>query len=125
MSNKSILCIDDEPIRYNALAFQAEQKDIQILLAQTIAQAKFYLDRPHQIIGICLDHDMPEANGLHYAEHIIENPTIPIVITSLNTDGARRIGYILDNKGTKWYHANIGVTTWAWNAITFFLNNQL
>lgn len=97
-----VLCIDDEPIRYRNLAKQLPN-DIVLITTHSLQDVKFYLELPqlYQIVGICLDCDMPNGpQGFYYASHILNEKNIPVVIASQNSSEALKCHEILDEYAT-------------------------
>ena len=93
---KTILCIDDDPIRYTR--FNKTYLDVQVIVTCRLEEVRFYLEgcRTYNIIGICLDHDMPYVTGDYFARYLLNDyPDIPVVITSNNLPGAETIESIL------------------------------
>lgn len=89
-----ILCIDDDPIRYEKLV---KATDYQVVVTCRQVDVRFYLNNyGDKIIGICLDHDMPFENGMWYAD-LLTAYSIPIVIVSHNPDAARAMAFKLDD----------------------------
>jgi len=91
VTKHTVLFIDDEPIRAQVLFDQGHE----ILLASTPELARMYLKNRSDIDVICLDHDMGEVSGYDIAEAYIIEKSIPVVIHSLNPDGADRIHHLL------------------------------
>lgn len=94
-----VLCIDDEPIRYRKLRKMVAETPMVLVTTCRHEDVNEYLQGPHQIVGVCLDHDMPQVSGAYFAG-ILREKNIPIVITSLNPEGARHIKFLLDEYET-------------------------
>ncbi len=59
-----ILCIDDSYDRYTKFAHLAAEQGFVAVVGYGPAFINFYLDNCRdQIVGTCLDHDMPGYNG--------------------------------------------------------------
>ena len=92
-----ILCIDDSYDRYSKFARMAAEKGLVAVIGYGPEFINFYLNNcRNQIVGICLDHDMPGYNGRKVAQNDLSEFNIPVVITSSNPLGANAIKDILD-----------------------------
>lgn len=89
---KIILCIDDSPERYDTFIVRARARDCICIISHdpyTVHQAlDVYRD---DIIGICLDHDMPIQNGMFFVNNFLIGISMPVSIVSANEHGARRM----------------------------------
>lgn len=95
-----ILCIDDEPSRYDRLA-RSVPNDVVVLVTCRLEEVKFYLYTYRaDIIGVCLDHDMPFADGQYFASHVLNELSIPVAVVSQNPMGAAKIIDILEEWAT-------------------------
>ncbi len=114
-----VLCIDDSPPRYNQLMKSLWQRNIVTIVCCTLEEVNFYLDGPYNILGVCLDHDMPVV-GTYFARHIIPD-CYPLAITSVNTVGADNIIAILEEINYQSRFKKIpGVGSWSNDALKFF-----
>lgn len=96
---KIILCIDDMPQRYTNLAFRlgAADKPITVVVTCRMEDVRFYTENKcYEIIGVCLDHDMPFQDGMYFAIHYLREHNWPVAITSANPFGAEDIFKELD-----------------------------
>lgn len=122
-----ILCIDDMPIRYHRLADVAKDHDVMVLVTCRLEDVNFYLSQKdlYQIIGICLDHDMPNLNGDYYAKNIFSEKNIPVVISSHNPDGALKIEeYLNDYETPNILLPSEDSESWAKFAMAFFIHHR-
>ena len=120
MKIKTILCIDDSPERYMKLSRIADKEGIFVAVTHNLESVNYYLDNGYNIIGICLDHDMPGQNGTYYAEHVLPD-YIPVIITSFNPVGAQNISNILKKKDFKaWERMSPSGSEWSERALDFF-----
>lgn len=97
-----LLCIDDEPNRYQRLA-RLLPDDITLVVTHQIQDVMFYLDQPevYTVAGVCLDCDMPNSpQGLYYATHILNEKNIPVVISSHNPGEALKCHEMLNDYAT-------------------------
>jgi CheY-like chemotaxis protein len=96
---KILLCIDDQPIRYKRLRKLTSDYGVIVVTTCRLEDVNEYLRGPDQIVGVCLDHDMPFQSGAYFAE-ILREKNYPVAITSMNPDGAAIIKNILDEYET-------------------------
>jgi len=95
-----ILCVDDSYSRYGRFSRLAADQGMIAVVGCGRNFIEFYLDNVRdQIVGICLDHDMPGLNGEEVAREYMSAFNIPVVITSMNLDGAQRIHQVLTEAG--------------------------
>ncbi len=85
-----ILAIDDHPENFRKLKELLIPKNIVIITTCRYPDITEYLKGPDQIIGICLDFDMPFGTGAFYVT-LFKNIKIPIVITEKDVDGSNRV----------------------------------
>ncbi len=84
--NNIVLCIDDSPIRYRWLAEYLKARNIIVICVDRPSAVELYLEAYRgQIVGICLDHDMPVDGAVIAREHLCEL-SIPVAIVSNNKD---------------------------------------
>lgn len=78
-----ILCIDDDPGRYNQLA---KREDITCVVTCRLEEVNWYLELyAKRLLGICLDHDMPFQNGMYFTQHVLFELMHPVLIVSHNS----------------------------------------
>ena len=118
-----ILCIDDQPIRYRELSRAAAQAGIVVVTTCRLEDVEEYLQGPHCILGVCLDHDMPFQDGKFFAKKLGEY-NYPVAVTSLNPDGAEEIVQILDEYETPYEAIPATDTEFAAKIVKFFVGNQ-
>lgn len=114
--HRIILAVDDMPDRYVTLADRLRNHNLTLVCVQHPVAFEM-LFKTNNVAVILLDHDMPtyswddqtnavhlsdEYNGQYYARWIAEYACplgyqIPVIITSANSDGARKISDILKN----------------------------
>lgn len=97
---KALLCIDDDPVRYDKLVLPPGWV---VLVTCRWEDYRFYRDRhldndlfpEFRIGGICLDHDMPFQNGQWFAHRVREDFHVPVFLVSMNTPGRAAMREIL------------------------------
>lgn len=94
---KIILCIDDSPDRYHTFILRARVRDCFCIISHdpyTVGQA---LDvYRHDIVGVCLDHDMPIQNGKFFVNNFLLGTPIPVSIVSANVLASQSMKDMLD-----------------------------
>lgn len=106
-----ILAIDDEPYRYQMFSRKAARFGWTIIPVDRPAMIEavlmMYEDR---ILAVMLDHDMPGKDGKEIAEEFLAPRSIPVIITTNSTPGAKRIAAVLDEYGVPyWIAAAMGM----------------
>ena len=114
-----ILCIDDQPIRYRKLRKMVQKYDYVVVTTCRLEDVQEYLRGSDTIVGVCLDHDMPFQDGVYFAE-LLREKGYPIAVTSMNPDGAKVIGHILDEYETPNLILPCSVSGWENKAINFW-----
>lgn len=117
--NKIVLCIDDEPIRYRELRNLLAKDGIVVVTTCRLEDFFQYMDSPYEIVGVCLDHDMPFQSGMYFAG-VLRQHNYPVVITSLNNNGAKNISYHLDEYETPNIILPCTKEAWEHEAILFW-----
>lgn len=100
--SKIILCIDDVPSRYTLLARHVAP-EIMIVVTHDLADVMFYftLSDIYDIVGVCLDCDMPHGpQGYYYASNILNERNIPVVIASQNPGESLKCADVLEEYST-------------------------
>jgi len=89
-----ILFIDDEPIRAWPLV-ESRRHDVRI--AHGFDQVHFYLERypGYRPDIVCLDFDMPMMDGYQVAASYLISRAIPVVVHSINANGADQLMRLL------------------------------
>ena len=101
-----LLCIDDEPIRFNKLASAAD-----CFVTDRPEVVEFYLNA-YDFDAVLLDHDMPLWTGVEVARlHLIERG-IPVIVHSANNVGADNIMLLLEEYAVPCYRLNVLETNW-------------
>lgn len=113
-----ILCIDDMPIRYRRLRRLC--KNTVIVTTCRMEDVIEYLRGSNQIYGVALDHDMPFQDGLWFANNYFRELNIPVVVTSLNSLGARDIMLCLQAYETPCLELPCDASGWETQALKFF-----
>ena len=116
---KILLCIDDQPIRYKKLRKMTHSLNIVTVTTCRMEDVIEYLRGPDKIVGVCLDHDMPFQDGAWYSR-LLREKSHPVVITSMNSQGAANMQVILDEYETRNIYLPCTQHDWETNALIFF-----
>ena len=93
-----LLCVDDEPIRYEKLASKLKSLDILLVVTHIPRHVDFYIEHyRYEIIAVCLDHDMPINDGVEFANRVFCELGFKVLIVSGNPEGAKNIKKVLDD----------------------------
>lgn len=96
---KAILVIDDSPLRYQTFMRIAGHMGILLVITENPEYIEMFLDNKNieglELIGICLDHDMPGRNAVKIAEELLGEFNLPVAIVSNNTLGAAKLENVL------------------------------
>lgn len=91
---KVLLCIDDDPARYQHLSRKLARHEIVVAVVQNPDAADILLDSG-KVVAVMLDRDMPEWTGEHYAREVLGPRNVPVCVSSANHAGAKAISTIL------------------------------
>lgn len=91
---KVLLCIDDDPARYQHLSRKLARHEIVVAVVQNPDAAEILLDSG-KVVAVMLDRDMPEWTGEHYAREVLGPRNVPVCVTSANHPAATIIAEIL------------------------------
>jgi CheY-like chemotaxis protein len=97
---KFILCIDDDPIRYRGLRQEIAARGLPLLVVHTCRQEDVvqYLDKlAGELVGVCLDHDMPFQDGQWFVRQYLQERNHPVVVVSHNTPMADSMAALLQD----------------------------
>lgn len=101
-----LLCIDDEPIRFNRLALTDD-----CFVTDRPEVVEFYL-KAYKFDAVLLDHDMPLWTGVEAARlHLIER-MIPVIVHSANDIGANNIMLLLQEYAVPCFRWNVLEMDW-------------
>jgi len=117
-----ILCIDDEPIRYRKLRRLTFDHGMVVVTTCRLEDVEEYFRSQDEIVGICLDHDMPTRTGEDFA-YILREKNFPVVVTSMNETGARKICSVLSEYETPNIYLPCYQPNWENEALAFWKNN--
>jgi len=96
-----ILCVDDQPKRYEALvAICHMDHGIRVVVTDNADAIRQFFEFPVQgdeVIGVCLDHDMPQLSAFYVVEEFLGPRNIPVVVTSNNYSGANKLAAALND----------------------------
>lgn len=119
-----ILAVDDMPTRYGTFMRHCAQEDILLVVSDHPEYINMLLrNTPSgQILGICLDHDMPGRDAREIARESLVNYSIPVAIVSTNPDGSRDLSEILTEYAVPNARllAGIGSSDWVERVIEYF-----
>ena len=102
-----LLCIDDEPIRFDKLA-----KKHDCFVTDQPKVVKFYLNA-YRFAAVLLDHDMPFWSGLDAARiHLVERG-IPVIVHSANDIGANNIMLLLQDWSVPCFRFSVLERKWS------------
>lgn len=92
-----IVAIDDEPYRYSELARRALKRGWVLVPVDREAMIDMVLNCYRgNILAVMLDHDIPGTDGAKIAKEHLGYRSHPVIITSNNSSGAKRIAAVLD-----------------------------
>jgi DNA-binding response OmpR family regulator len=121
---KIILCIDDSPERYGNLAKFVSHRGITVIVTCRMEEVIFYTDSDcsdcYEIIGVCLDHDMPFQDGMYFAINHLREKSWPVAITSMNPSGAENMFQELSSYETPCTKIPAGVPFFTSKIANFF-----
>ncbi len=85
-----ILWIDDEPVRYRVLInnWDKEEELPEVVFAHGADQIEHALQHMQKFDLILLDHDMPLLSGPEVVKQYLVELSTPVIIVSMNRDGA-------------------------------------
>jgi hypothetical protein len=106
MTRDLVLCIDDDGDRYERFVPLCREREWLPLITDEPAAAGLYLrEYGDRIVGVCLDHDMRERNGVWFARSLLAERSFPVAIVSANVVGAENIARVLTDYGVMWLKA--------------------
>lgn len=80
MTDIKVLCVEHHPAYMGALKYMLETAGYQVMPATTGEQA-LNLIRAHRVLGVLLEHDLPDASGAAVkAEMKRIKPTVPVLL---------------------------------------------
>lgn len=125
MATRVILCIDDSPIRFGIMYRMAAQRGVQLIVTEDPEFISMVLLRPVdgvQIVGVCLDHDMPGRDASRIARDSLCEKSFPVAVVSSNRDGADKLSQLLTEFAVpnEKIPAGIGGVDWVERVFEFF-----
>ena len=91
-----LLCIDDDPYRYRDLAPLLKAAGVFLVVHHDPEMVALVLGTYRdELVGVCLDHDMPTLTGVEMAKLYLIDKSLPVAITSANPVGAQAIAALL------------------------------
>jgi len=99
---KLILCIDDQPDRYDELVSLCSRIGVLVVVADRPEHVRHYLERHTEgveLVGILLDHDMPIRAGTEFVEDIANHrDETTVIAVSGNVVGRERLVWELKDR---------------------------
>ena len=120
---KRILCIDDEPCRYDRFYPMALHRGLDVVISHDPTLLQLYFAHPlpgSELVGVCLDHDMPLADGHALARSFLIERGVPVAVVSTNEAGRNRIARLLEEYDTPCSIIPATVQGWEQHALTLF-----